>query len=83
MGRRAVGEVGAGPVLGAGGAGLGRDGRIRGGGIRGAAIIAAVCSAIAAVITVHFLTRWFKSRNLIPFGVYCVIFGAAMIAYNA
>jgi len=35
------------------------------------------------VITVHYLTRFFKSRNLTPFGIYCVVFGAAMIAYNA
>jgi undecaprenyl pyrophosphate phosphatase UppP len=35
------------------------------------------------VISVHFLTRWFKTRNLIPFGIYCVVFGLAMVIYNA
>jgi undecaprenyl-diphosphatase len=54
-----------------------------GNGIRGAAVIAAVVAAIFAVLTVHFLTRWFKTRNLIPFGIYCVLFGAAMVIYNA
>jgi undecaprenyl-diphosphatase len=54
-----------------------------GNGIRGAAIIAAVAAAITAVITVHFLTRYFRRGNLNPFGIYCLIFGAAMIGYNA
>ena len=55
----------------------------QGAGIRGAAVIAAVVAAITAVITVHFLTRYFRRGNLRPFGIYCVIFGAAMVAYNA
>lgn len=54
-----------------------------GNGIRGEAVIAAVVAGIFAVITVHFLTRWFKTRNLIPFGIYCVVFGLAMVIYNA
>jgi len=54
-----------------------------GNGIRGAAVIAAAVAAVVAVFTVHFLTRFFKRNNLIPFGAYCVLFGAAMVAYNA
>jgi len=54
-----------------------------GNGLRGAAVIAAVAAAITAVFTVHFLLRYFKRGNLNPFGIYCVVFGAAMIAYNA
>jgi undecaprenyl-diphosphatase len=53
------------------------------GGVRGASVIAAVAAAITAVFTVHFLTRYFKSRNLTPFGIYCVLFGLAMVFYNA
>lgn len=52
-------------------------------GIRGEAVVAAVVAAIAAVFTVHFLTRYFKTRTLRPFGIYCVLFGAAMVIYNA
>ncbi len=58
-------------------------GHLGNGGVRGAAVIAAVAAAITAVITVHFLTRYFKSRNLKPFGLYCVVFGLAMVIYNA
>jgi undecaprenyl-diphosphatase len=54
-----------------------------GDGIRGEAVVAAVVAAIFAVLTVHFLTRWFKTRNLIPFGIYCLVFGLAMVIYNA
>jgi len=54
-----------------------------GNGIRGEAVLAAVVAAIFAVLTVHFLTRWFKTRNLIPFGIYCIVFGLAMVIYNA
>jgi undecaprenyl-diphosphatase len=52
-------------------------------GVRGAAIVAAACAAVTGIATVHFLTRWFKTRNLTPFGVYCVVFGLAMVIYNA
>jgi undecaprenyl-diphosphatase len=51
--------------------------------LRVAALVALVCAAVLAVGTVHFLTRYFKRGNLRPFGVYCVLFGLAMVVYNA
>jgi undecaprenyl-diphosphatase len=54
-----------------------------GAGIRGYAVLAAAVAAVTAVFTVHFLTRFFKRGNLIPFGIYCVLFGIAMVIYNA
>jgi undecaprenyl-diphosphatase len=57
-------------------------GKLGNGGVRGAAVIAAVCAAITAVITVHFLTKYFKSRSLIPFGIYCLLFGAFMVVFT-
>ena len=54
-----------------------------GNGVRGQAVIAAIAAAITAIVTVHYLTRYFKTRNLIPFGIYCIVFGGAMIIYNA
>ena len=51
-------------------------------GVRRAAVIAAVAAAIAAVVTVHFLLRYFRNNNLIPFGVYCLAFGTAMVLYT-
>jgi undecaprenyl-diphosphatase len=54
-----------------------------GAGIRGQAVVAAVAAAITAVFTVHFLMRYFKTRTLTPFGIYCIVFGLAMVIYNA
>jgi undecaprenyl-diphosphatase len=54
-----------------------------GNGVRGAAVVAAIVAAVVAVFTVHFLTRYFKTRTLIPFAIYCLLFGTAMIIYNA
>ncbi len=52
-------------------------------GVRLAALIAAIAAAITAVFTVHFLTRYFRKGTLWPFGIYCLLFGASMIVYNA
>src|SRR5258708_8101912 len=52
-------------------------------GIRGPAVVAAITAAITAVITVGFLMRYFKTRTLTPFAIYCVVFGTAMVIYNA
>jgi undecaprenyl-diphosphatase len=54
-----------------------------GDGIRGEAILAAVCAAVAAVGATAFLVRYFKNRNLIPFGIYCILFGGFMVVYTA
>ena len=54
-----------------------------GNGVRGYALLAAVAAAVTAVITVHFLSRYFKRGNLTPFAIYCVAFGTAMVIYNA
>jgi undecaprenyl-diphosphatase len=54
-----------------------------GAGIRGPAVVAAIAAAITAVFTVAFLMRYFKTRTLIPFAIYCLVFGFAMTLYNA
>jgi undecaprenyl-diphosphatase len=54
-----------------------------GNGIRGYAFLAAAVAAVTAVFTVHFLTRFFRRFTLNPFAVYCVVFGLAMVIYNA
>jgi undecaprenyl-diphosphatase len=52
------------------------------GGVREAAVVAAVCAAITAVVTVHFLTRYFRRGNLRPFGIYCIVFGIFMVLFT-
>jgi undecaprenyl-diphosphatase len=41
------------------------------------AIIGGLCSALTAYIAVKFLTRFFKTNSLTPFGIYCIVAGAA------
>jgi undecaprenyl-diphosphatase len=54
-----------------------------GNGVRGQALVAAIASAATTVLAVRFLMRYFKTRTLTPFGVYCLVFGAAMAIYTA
>jgi undecaprenyl-diphosphatase len=54
-----------------------------GDGIRGQAVVACLCAAITAVIAVHWLVRYFRTRTLTPFGLYCLAFGLAMTIYTA
>ena len=40
-------------------------------------LVGAVVSFIATYISVTFLVRWFKTKTLYPFAIYCLIFGIA------
>ena len=51
----------------------------KGNGIRGQAVAGAVVAGIAAYFSVAFLDRYFKSRNLNPFAIYCLIVGAGCL----
>jgi undecaprenyl-diphosphatase len=46
-----------------------------GSGVRGQVVVGSVCAAAASYVSVRFLMRYFRSNNLNPFGVYCLIFG--------
>jgi undecaprenyl-diphosphatase len=48
-----------------------------GDGIRGQVLAGSAVSGVAAYLSVRFLTRWFQTRTLIPFAVYCLVAGAA------
>jgi undecaprenyl-diphosphatase len=53
-----------------------------GNGVRGQALVACASAAVTAVFTVSFLVRYFKTRTLTPFAVYCLVFGFAMVIYT-
>jgi undecaprenyl-diphosphatase len=48
-------------------------------GVRGQILVGSIFAAVSAFISVHFLLRFFERRTLTPFGIYCLLFGAAMI----
>ncbi len=53
-----------------------------GNGIRGQALVACISAAVTAVFTVAFLVRWFKTKTLVPFAIYGLVFGGAMVIYT-
>jgi len=50
-----------------------------GNGVRTQALVGALCAFVAALFSVAFLTRYFKSRTLWPFGLYCLVAGTFFI----
>ena len=54
-----------------------------GNGVRGQALVAALCAAVSSYFAVRFLMRFFETRTLIPFAVYCLAAGIAASIYFA
>jgi undecaprenyl-diphosphatase len=50
-----------------------------GDGVRAQAVVGAMCAGIAAYLAVRFLTRWFRTRTLMPFAIYCLVAGLASV----
>jgi len=46
-----------------------------GDGVRGQILVGSICAGVAAYFSVRFLTRYFTSRNLNPFAIYCLAIG--------
>jgi undecaprenyl-diphosphatase len=53
----------------------------QGNGIRGQALVGALCSALTAYLAVRFLMRYFETKTLIPFAIYCVLAGLGASLY--
>jgi undecaprenyl-diphosphatase len=47
-----------------------------GAGIRGQVLVGSIVSGLGAYAAVRWLTRWFTTRTLTPFGIYCLVAGA-------
>lgn len=52
-----------------------------GAGIGGQVLAGSVASFIAAYLSVRFLTRYFQTRTLTPFAIYCALAGAASLVW--
>jgi undecaprenyl-diphosphatase len=55
----------------------------QGNGVRGQALVGALCSALTAYLSVRFLMRYFETRTLMPFAIYCGCAGVALAIYFA
>jgi undecaprenyl-diphosphatase len=51
--------------------------------IRGQVLAGSIVAGLASFVSVRFLTQYFKSRNLTPFGIYCLVAGAFFVVYSA
>jgi undecaprenyl-diphosphatase len=52
-----------------------------GNGIHGQVLLGSLLSGVGAYLSVRYLTRYFQTRTLTPFGIYCLIAGLGSIAY--
>jgi undecaprenyl-diphosphatase len=52
-----------------------------GAGIRGQVLVGSLLSGIGAYLSVRFLVKYFKTRTLTPFAVYCMVVGIGSIIY--
>jgi len=50
-------------------------------GIYGPILAGSILSGIGAYVSVRFLVRYFQTRTLTPFAIYCVLFGVGSIIY--
>jgi undecaprenyl-diphosphatase len=55
----------------------------QGNGVRGPALVGALCAALSAYLSVRFLMRYFETRTLTPFAIYCACAGTASAIYFA
>ena len=52
-----------------------------GDGIRGQALVGSLFAGVAAYLSVRFLMKYFRTRTLYPFAIYCLAFGLASVIY--
>jgi undecaprenyl-diphosphatase len=54
-----------------------------GNGIRGQVLVGSIAAGVAAYLSVRFLLRWFQTRTLWPFSIYCLVMGTSCAIYFA
>jgi undecaprenyl-diphosphatase len=50
-------------------------------GIQGPILVGSILSGVGAYISVRYLVKYFQTRTLTPFAIYCILFGGASIIY--
>jgi undecaprenyl-diphosphatase len=50
-------------------------------GIQGQILVGSVLSGVGAYLSVRFLVKYFRTRTLTPFAIYCIVAGLASIVY--
>ena len=52
-----------------------------GNGIHGQILVGSILSGVGAYLSVRFLMRYFQTRTLTPFAIYCLVFGLVGVIY--
>jgi undecaprenyl-diphosphatase len=52
-----------------------------GNGIHGQILVGSLLSGVGAYLSVRFLTRYFQTRTLTPFAIYCLVVGIGSFIY--
>ncbi len=52
-----------------------------GNGIRGQVLVGSILSGVGAYVSVRFLVRYFRTRTLTPFAIYCIVVGLGSVVY--
>jgi undecaprenyl-diphosphatase len=52
-----------------------------GNGIHGQILVGSILSGVGAYLSVRFLMKYFQTRTLTPFAIYCLVFGLGSIVY--
>ena len=68
-------------ILAAGALKLGDLAGPLGDGIRPQILVGSLLSFIGAYVSVRFLTRWFETRSVRPFGIYCIVAGLGCLVW--
>ena len=55
----------------------------QGNGVRGPAFVASLCAALTAYLSVKFLLKYFETKTLTPFAIYCIVAGGAASIFLA
>jgi undecaprenyl-diphosphatase len=50
-------------------------------GIYGQVLVGSILSGVGAYVSVRFLVKYFQTRTLTPFAIYCVLFGLGSVIY--
>ena len=53
-----------------------------GDGIHGQILVGSLVAAVGSLFSIRFLTRYFKTKTLNPFGIYCLVVGIFFIFHS-
>jgi undecaprenyl pyrophosphate phosphatase UppP len=44
-------------------------------------LVGSLLSSVGAYLSIRFLTRWYETRSMRPFAIYCIVVGVGCLAW--